>query len=294
MNTLTPPATGPFEQTLRARLPKAAFRPLTAGYLEEPRGLFKGQGGLLVAPPRTVDEVATVIRACAEARVGVVPPFGGGTGLVGGQVQPDGPAPVILSTERLTAIRAVHPSENVLVAEAGAILADVQQAAEATDRLFPLSLASEGSCRIGGTLATNAGGGVNVLRYGTARELCLGGLEAVLPDGSVWHGLKRLRKDNTGYDLRDLLCGGAEGTLGVITAAPCGCSHGPRRLAPPFWLSQPPPLRRWTFWRWRAAGWVGGAFRPSNSSLAPAWASLRKPTAPPPARPSTRCPTGRC
>ncbi|WP_421703525.1 FAD-binding oxidoreductase [Aliiroseovarius sp.] len=213
MSTLNP-ATGPFEQTLRARLPEAAFRPLTPAYLEEPRGLFKGQDGLLVAP-RTVDEVATVIRACAEARVGVVP-YGGGTGLVGGQVQPNGPAPVILSTERLKDIRAVHPSENVLVAEAGATLADVQQAAADVDRLFPLSLASEGSCRIGGTLATNAGG-VNVLRYGTARELCLG-LEAVLPDGSIWHGLKRLRKDNTGYDLRDLLCG-AEGTLGVITAA---------------------------------------------------------------------------
>lgn len=208
------PATGPFEQTLRTKLPEAAFRALTPGYLEEPRGLFRGQGGLLVAP-RSTEEVATVIRACATARVGVVP-YGGGTGLVGGQVMPEGPAPVILSTERLTAIRALHPSENVLVAEAGVTLAEVQNAAEAADRLFPLSLASEGSCRIGGTLATNAGG-VNVLRYGTARELCLG-LEAVLPDGQVWHGLKRLRKDNTGYDLRDLLCG-AEGTLGVITAA---------------------------------------------------------------------------
>ncbi len=124
--------------------------------------------------------------------------------------------PVILSMERMTAIRAVYPHENVLVAEAGAILANVQAAAEGAGRLFPLSLASEGSARIGGLLGTNAGG-VNVLRYGNARELCLG-LEAVLPDGSIWHGLKRLRKDNTGYDLRNLLIG-SEGTLGVITAA---------------------------------------------------------------------------
>ena len=208
------PASDAFEATLRAQLPDAAFRPLGPGYLEEPRGLFRGQGGLLVAPA-TTDEVACVIRACHAARVGVVP-YGGGTGLVGGQVLPDGPGPVILSLERMTAIRATYPSENVLVAEAGATLAQVQQAAEDAGRLFPLSLASEGSCQVGGVLATNAGG-VNVLRYGTARELCLG-LEAVLPDGSVWHGLKRLRKDNTGYDLRDLLCG-AEGTLGVITAA---------------------------------------------------------------------------
>jgi FAD/FMN-containing dehydrogenase len=110
----------------------------------------------------------------------------------------------------------VHPTENVLVAEAGAILAQVQQAAADAARLFPLSLASEGSARIGGLLGTNAGG-VNVLRYGNARDLCLG-LEAVLPSGEIWHGLKRLRKDNTGYDLRNLLIG-AEGTLGVITAA---------------------------------------------------------------------------
>nr|WP_239058387.1 FAD-binding oxidoreductase [Aliiroseovarius sp. PrR006] len=198
---------------MRAALPDAVFRPLTPAYLEEPRGQFQGDGGLLLAPG-SVDEVSTILRACNEARVPVVP-YGGGTGLVGGQVMQDA-RPVILSFERMTRIRAVHPTENVLVAEAGAILADVQSAAEDADRLFPLSLASDGSCRIGGCLSTNAGG-VNVLRYGTARELCLG-VEAVLPDGSIHHGLKRLRKDNTGYDLRALLCG-AEGTLGVITAA---------------------------------------------------------------------------
>jgi FAD/FMN-containing dehydrogenase len=116
----------------------------------------------------------------------------------------------------MTKIRAIYPDENVLVAEAGAILQDIQTAAADVDRLFPLSLAAQGSARIGGNLATNAGG-VNVLRYGNARDLCLG-LEAVLPDGTVWNGLSRLRKDNTGYDLRNLLIG-SEGTLGVITAA---------------------------------------------------------------------------
>ncbi|MCK4712523.1 MAG: FAD-binding oxidoreductase, partial [Marinosulfonomonas sp.] len=183
-------------------------------YLEEPRGRYKGTAGLLLAPA-TVDEVSTILRACNAARIGVVP-YGGGTGLVGGQVLPDGPTPVILSLERMRAVRNVWAQENVLVAEAGAILQDVQAAAEDAGRLFPLNLAAQGSCQIGGNLATNAGG-VNVLRYGNARALCLG-LEAVLPNGDIWHGLKRLRKDNTGYDLRDLLIG-SEGTLGVITAA---------------------------------------------------------------------------
>jgi len=208
------PADEAFEARLRAVLPEAAFRPLEPRYLQEPRGLFHGAGGVLVAPG-SVEEVAGVVRACAAARVGLVP-YGGGTGLVGGQVMGAGATPVILSLERMRAVRAIHAEENVLVAEAGAVLADVQAAAEDAGRLFPLSLASAGSAQIGGLLSTNAGG-VNVLRYGTARELCLG-LEAVLADGSVWHGLKRLRKDNTGYDLRGLLCGG-EGTLGVITAA---------------------------------------------------------------------------
>jgi len=203
-----------FEAQLREALPEAAFRPLTAKYLEEPRGRFAGVSGLLLVP-ENVDEVATVVRNCAAARVAVVP-YGGGTGLVGGQVMPEGPAPVIMSLERMNAVRNLWADENVLVAEAGVILQDVQAAAEAAGRLFPLTLASQGSCQIGGNLATNAGG-VNVLRYGNARDLCLG-LEAVLPSGEIWHGLKRLRKDNTGYDLRDLLIG-SEGTLGVITAA---------------------------------------------------------------------------
>ncbi|MBM9593739.1 FAD-binding oxidoreductase [Roseitranquillus sediminis] len=200
-------------ERLRARLPEAAFRD-PAAYLSEPRGTWRGQAGLVVAPANT-EEVAEAIRVAGEARVGVVP-YGGGTGLVGGQLLQDGPAPLVLSLERMRAVREVLPRENVIVAEAGAVLSDVQAAAQEAERLFPLSLGSQGSARIGGLLATNAGG-ANVLRYGNARDLVLG-LEAVLPDGQIWHGLRRLRKDNTGYDLRHLLVG-AEGTLGIITAA---------------------------------------------------------------------------
>ena len=208
------PADETLARRIEAELGDAILRPVAARYLEEPRRRFAGHVGLLAAP-RTVHEVAGLIRIASDARVSVVP-YGGGTGLVGGQVMPDGPPPLLISLERMTAIRAVYPSENVLVAEAGAILADVQAVAESADRLFPLSLAAQGSCRIGGNLATNAGG-VNVLRYGNARDLCLG-LEAVLPNGDIWNGLSRLRKDNTGYDLRNLLIG-SEGTLGIITAA---------------------------------------------------------------------------
>ncbi|WP_238365969.1 FAD-binding oxidoreductase [Mesobacterium pallidum] len=220
------PADSDFLDGLAAQLPAGTLRSVEPRYLEEPRGTWKGQGAVVAAPAST-EEVATIIRACAAARVGVLP-YGGGTGLVGGQVCPDGqPAPLILSLERMTAIRAIHPQENVMLVEAGAILADVQARAEAEGRLFPLSLASEGSARIGGLLSTNAGG-VNVLRYGNARDQVLG-LEAVLPDGSTWHGLKRLRKDNTGYDLRHLLMG-AEGTLGVITAAALKLAPRPAAL----------------------------------------------------------------
>jgi FAD/FMN-containing dehydrogenase len=219
------PADPAFEARLRNALGPDVLRPLEPRYLEEPRGRHRGQGGLL-ALPRDVEEVAALVRLAGEARVGVLP-YGGGTGLVGGQVAPEGPAPLILSLERMNRIRAVHPAENVIVAEAGAVLADVQAAAEAAERLFPLSLASEGTARIGGNLATNAGG-TGVLRYGNARDLCLG-LEAVLPDGQVWHGLTRLRKNNTGYDLRHLLIG-AEGTLGVITAAALKLFPRPERM----------------------------------------------------------------
>ncbi len=207
------PVNDAFKTQLRAVLPAAAFKDDTAPYLTEPRGRWAGQG--LVAAPGSTQEVVTVVKACADARIGIVP-YSGGTGLVGGQLMPDGPAPVVLSLERMNRIRDVYPTENVLVCDAGVILADVQKAAADVGRLFPLSLASEGSARIGGLLSTNAGG-VNVLRYGNARAQCLG-LEVVRPDGTIWQGLTRLRKDNTGYDLRNLIIG-AEGTLGIITAA---------------------------------------------------------------------------
>lgn len=203
-----------FATRLRDQLSADVFRAVEPRYLEEPRGRWAGQCGLL-ALPRDVTEVSDLLRAAQAARVPVVP-YGGGTGLVGGQLSPGGPAPLLVSLERMTEIRGIYPDENVMIVEAGAILADIQLAARDAGRLFPLSLASEGTARIGGNLATNAGG-TGVLRYGNARDLCLG-LEAVLPDGRIWNGLSRLRKDNTGYDLRNLLIG-AEGTLGIITAA---------------------------------------------------------------------------
>ncbi|MGH1415021.1 MAG: FAD-binding oxidoreductase [Pelagimonas sp.] len=208
------PADDIFAQALSTILPPDSVRPSEPRHLEEPRGRWQGCSSW-VALPRSTEEVSKIVKTCGAKQVGIIP-YGGGTGLVGGQVAPKGPAPLLLSLERMTAIRAVHPLENVATVEAGAILADVQSAALNAQRLFPLSLASEGSARIGGLLSTNAGG-TNVLRYGNARDLVLG-LEAVLPDGKIWNGLKRLRKDNTGYDLRHLLLG-AEGTLGIITAA---------------------------------------------------------------------------
>jgi len=208
------PADADFVAALSGQLPDGVLHDVSSAYLAEPRSRWPGVGGAL-ALPRSVAEVAAIVRACAAARVGIVP-WGGGTGLVGGQVMPQGPLPLVLSLERMAAVRGLWPDENVMVVEAGAVLADVQAQAARADRLFPLSLASEGSARIGGLLATNAGG-LNVLRYGNTRDLVLG-IEAILPDGSILSGLKRLRKDNTGYDLRHLLIG-AEGTLGVITAA---------------------------------------------------------------------------
>ena len=183
-------------------------------YVEEPRGRWKGQAEF-VARPKSTQEVSALVGLCHRHNVAIIP-YGGGTGLVGGQLAEDGVIPLILSLEKMTKIRAVFPEENVMIADAGAILSDIQAAAENVDRLFPLSLASGGSARIGGCLATNAGG-VNVLRYGNTRDLCLG-LEVVMADGEIWNGLGRLRKDNTGYDLRHLMIG-SEGTLGIITGA---------------------------------------------------------------------------
>lgn len=208
------PCNADFVAQLAASLPPGTLRSPEPRDLGEPRGLWHGQAGA-VAAPRSTAEVATVLRACAGARVGVVA-RGGGTGLVGGAVMEGGPVPLVLSLSRMRAVRSLWPGENVIAVEAGATLASVHEAAAAAGRLFPLSLASEGSATIGGNLATNAGG-TAVLRYGNARELCLG-LEAVMADGSVIHGLRRLRKDNAGYDLRGLLIG-SEGTLAIITAA---------------------------------------------------------------------------
>ena len=165
----------------------------------------------LLALPRTTAEVAAVVGVCAESGTAITPQ-GGNTGLVGGQI-PDGE--ILLSLERMRSVREIEVSDDVLIAEAGLTLAEAHDAAASVGRRFPLSLASQGSATLGGLVSTNAGG-VAVLRYGTMRQLVLG-LEAVLPNGEVWDGLKRLRKDNTGYDLKQLLIG-AEGTLGVVTA----------------------------------------------------------------------------
>lgn len=181
-------------------------------HLVEERGLFRG-AATAVARPASTEEVAAVVRLCAEHNVPVVPQ-GGNTGLVGGAVSDAGS--LILSTARLNRIRAIDPVNFTMTVEAGCILADVQAAAAKEGCLFPLSLGAEGSCHIGGNLASNAGG-LNVLRYGNTRDLTLG-LEVVLADGRVWNGMKALGKDNTGYALKHLFVGG-EGTLGIITAA---------------------------------------------------------------------------
>jgi D-lactate dehydrogenase (cytochrome) len=186
--------------------------PATARYREESRGLYHGIA-LAVVRPATTEEVAAVVRVCSAHDLSMVPQ-GGNTGTCGGAVPLDDRT-VVISTERLTRIRAIDPVDFTMTVEAGCILADLQAAADDAGCLFPLSLGGEGSCRIGGNLSTNAGG-TNVLRYGNARDLMLG-LEVVLPDGRIWNGLRALRKDNTGYALRHLFVG-AEGTLGIITA----------------------------------------------------------------------------
>ena len=183
-------------------------------YLIETRGLYRGATALVLRPG-TVAEIAEIVRICVEARLPIVPQ-GGNTGLVGGGVPARDGHSIVLALGRLNRIRAIDPENFTITAEAGCILADIQAAADAEDRLFPLSLGAEGSCQIGGNISTNAGG-IQVLRYGNMRELVLG-LEVVLPDGRIWNGLRSLRKDNTGYDLKQLFIGG-EGTLGIVTAA---------------------------------------------------------------------------
>ncbi len=200
-----------------------------APHLEERRGLFRGATPLMVSPASAA-EAAEVVRICAAEGVAVVPQ-GGNTGLCGGAV-PDGSGEqILLSLARLDRIREIDTAADTMTVEAGCILADVQAAAADAGRLFPLSLAAEGSCQIGGNLSTNAGG-TAVLRYGNARDLVLG-LEVVLPDGRMWNGLRKLRKDNTGYDLKQVFIG-SEGTLGVITAAVLRLFPRPRSVVTAF------------------------------------------------------------
>ena len=207
-----------------------------APYCTDWRGRYSGSA-LCVALPGNTDEVAAVVRACVAAGVAGVPmvPQGGNTGLCGGATPQGGE--VVVNLRRMNRIRGIDADNNSITVDAGCTLHAVQEAAKAADRLFPLSLAAEGSATIGGNLATNAGG-VQVLRYGNARELTLG-IEVVLADGRIWNGLRALRKDNTGYDLKHLFIG-AEGTLGLITAATLKLFPLPRAQATA-WVAVPDP-----------------------------------------------------
>jgi FAD/FMN-containing dehydrogenase len=200
-----------------------------APYLADFRGLYHGATPLVAAPASTAD-VSAVLAICNELGVGVVP-HGGNTSYCGGATPGVAGDEIVLSLRRLDRVREIDAANFSLIAEAGCLLADVQAAAEAVERFFPLALGSEGSCQIGGNLSTNAGG-LNAVRYGVARDLVLG-LEVVLADGRVIDGLSSLRKDNTGYDLRDLFIG-AEGTLGVITAASLKLFPRPRTVETAF------------------------------------------------------------
>src|SRR5215475_3864596 len=215
--------------TLQAALPPGTL--LTepeamAPYLLDWRKLYRGRA-LCVARPRETAEVARIVAAAAAAGVAIVPQ-GGNTGLTGASVPLETGDSILLSLERMDRVRSIDAANYTITVEAGCILQQVQEAAAAADRLFPLSLSAEGSCRIGGNLATNAGG-IAVLRYGNMRDLALG-IEVVLPDGRIWDGLRALRKDNTGYDLKQLFIG-SEGTLGVITAAVLKLFPKPRERA---------------------------------------------------------------
>jgi D-lactate dehydrogenase (cytochrome) len=197
------------------------------GYLVEERGLYRGHTPLVLRPG-SVAEVAAILRLANETKTPIVPQ-GGNTGLVGGQVPHDGE--VLLSLRRLDRIREVDAASSTMTCDAGVVLAKAQAAAADVDRLFPLSLGAEGSCTIGGNLSTNAGG-TGALAYGVARDLVLG-LEVVLADGQILHGLNKLKKDNTGYDLKHLFMG-SEGTLGVITAAVLKLFPRPRAVETAF------------------------------------------------------------
>ena len=200
-----------------------------APYLQEQRGRFAG-GALAVVRPSATEQVSALVTAAAHAGVQIVPQ-GGNTGLVGGSMSYPGERAIVLSLQRMNRIRELDVLDYSATVEAGCILANVQQVAEQADRLFPLSLGSEGSCTIGGLLSTNAGGTMTI-RYGNMRELILG-IEAVLPDGRIWNGLRRLHKNNTGYDLKHLFIGG-EGTLGIVTAAVLKLFPRPRQTETAF------------------------------------------------------------
>jgi FAD/FMN-containing dehydrogenase len=194
-------------------------------HLVEWRGYYEGRAQMVVRPANTA-EVAEVVRICAEARLPITPQ-GGNTSMCGGSVPLEDGGEIVLSLARMNKVRAIDTVNYTMTVEAGCVLQSLQNIAADADRYFPLSLAAEGSCMIGGNLSTNAGG-TNVLRYGNAKELVLG-LEVVLPDGRIWNGLQGLRKDNTGYDLKQLFLG-AEGTLGIITAAVLKLFPKPRAI----------------------------------------------------------------
>ncbi|MEK9684385.1 MAG: FAD-binding oxidoreductase, partial [Rhodospirillaceae bacterium] len=186
----------------------------TAPYLIDQKKEYNGRA-VAIVKPKTTEELSKVVSLCSEKRIPIVPQ-GGNTGLCGGATPDNSGKAIVISLSRMNKIRAIDPLNYTITVDAGVILADIQKAADDADRLFPLSLGAEGSCQIGGNLATNAGG-TGVLRYGTTRELALG-LEFVMPNGKIWDGMTALRKDNTGYDLKHLFMG-SEGTLGIITGA---------------------------------------------------------------------------
>jgi FAD/FMN-containing dehydrogenase len=186
----------------------------TAAYVKPWRGTWEGRTPLVLRPAAT-EEVAKIVKICAETRTPIVPQ-GGNTGMTYGALPAADMSEVVVSTSRMRRIRGIDPVNDTMTVDAGVVLRDIQTAAADAGRLFPLSLGAEGSCQIGGNISTNAGG-IQVLRYGNTRNLILG-LEVVLPDGRVWNGLRGLRKDNTGYDMKQLFIG-AEGTLGIVTAA---------------------------------------------------------------------------
>jgi FAD/FMN-containing dehydrogenase len=205
---------------------EADMKPYTEGWIITHRGHSP-----LIVRPASTEEVSEVVKICAAAKLPITPQ-GGHTGLCGGGTPQGG---ILLSLKRMNRIREIDPVNYTMTVDAGCVLEELQKAADAADRYFPLSLGAEGSCTIGGNLSTNAGG-TNTLRYGNARDLCFG-VEVVLPDGTIWDGLRRLRKDNTGYDLRAMFMG-AEGTLGIITGAVLKLFPKPRQIACT-WLAVP-------------------------------------------------------